>query len=90
MLQAAHIQGVDLGGDELVDNAILLRSDLHLLLDCGVLRFDVRHDSATVVIRPSSSTSYMELTGKVLPESTFRRVKRALADVHGTAATDDH
>ncbi|SDF82815.1 HNH endonuclease [Paraburkholderia phenazinium] len=83
VLQAAHIRGVDVGGDEFVDNAILLRSDLHLLLDRRVLRFDVGNDSATVLLAPNVSQAYQELTGRSLPDSTFRRVKRALFDVHG-------
>lgn len=43
VLQAAHIKPVAAGGEHRLDNGLLLRSDVHTLLDRGYLSVDFRH-----------------------------------------------
>ena len=43
VLEAAHIKPVSEGGQHLVDNGLLLRSDLHRLFDRGYLTVDPQH-----------------------------------------------
>jgi putative restriction endonuclease len=40
VLQAAHIQPVDKGGEHRLDNGLLLRSDVHTMFDRGYLGID--------------------------------------------------
>jgi putative restriction endonuclease len=40
VLQAAHIQPVSVGGENRLDNGLLLRSDVHTLFDAGYLGVD--------------------------------------------------
>jgi hypothetical protein len=78
-LDAAHIVPVKAGGHETVENAILLRADLHRLFDSGLLWFEVSAREAVARTSKSLSTSYKDmLTAAKLPEATFARVARAL------------
>ncbi len=43
VLQAAHIRPLPAGGEHRLDNALLLRSDVHILFDRGYLGVDTRH-----------------------------------------------
>ena len=43
VLQAAHIRPVTKGGEHRLDNGLLLRSDIHTLLDRGYLGVDPNH-----------------------------------------------
>jgi hypothetical protein len=81
-LEAAHIQAVESDGDEFFDNAILLRADLHRLLDAGILHFIVGSDSATVEFAREVSPGYDALRGAKLPDDTFQRVAPALRRTH--------
>ncbi|WP_329009477.1 hypothetical protein OG271_25070 [Micromonospora rifamycinica] len=40
VLQAAHIRPLPVGGEHRIDNGLLLKSDVHLLLDRGCLGVD--------------------------------------------------
>ena len=78
-LEAAHIVPVKAGGRENVENAILLRVDLHRLFDADLFWFDLSEDKAVVRHSMELSDKYKEiLTGTKLPYSTFQRVERAL------------
>ena len=80
-LEAAHIIPVESGGHEIVENAILLRADLHRLFDADLLRFNISRDRAVVRLSKTLSDHYKKiLAGKELPSSTFERVKLALRD----------
>lgn len=43
ILQAAHIRPLPHGGENRSDNGLLLRSDVHMLYDCGYLAVDPNH-----------------------------------------------
>ena len=43
VLQAAHIRPISAGGEHRLDNALLLRSDVHTLFDRGYIAFDTRY-----------------------------------------------
>jgi len=80
VLQAAHLIPVAKEGYEQIENGILLRADLHLLFDAGLIWFDVSGGSAAVNYSPGDLTEryVTDLEGKHLPLNTFRRVKAAL------------
>ena len=80
-LDAAHIVPVKAGGVETVENAILLRTDLHRLFDAGLFWFDVSEKGAVVEHSQALSDRYSDiLTDAKLPASTFERVELALRE----------
>lgn len=80
VLQAAHVIPVAKEGYEQIENGILLRADLHLLFDAGLIWFEVSGDGAAIKYLPCDLTEryVMDLKEKYLPWDTFRRVKAAL------------
>jgi len=63
-LEAAHIAAVAEGGRHAVSNGLLLRADLHNLLDCGLITFS---DNFKVIVHGSIRHSeYGKLQGKPL------------------------
>lgn len=70
-----------------MDNAVLLRADVRLLLDSCVLRFNVGSDSATIDFAEEGSPTHEGLRDTRLPISTLQRVERALRSVHGAGPT---
>jgi hypothetical protein len=64
-LQAAHIVPVNENGTDSVRNGILLRADLHLLFDAGLIT--INHDGWTVEIAPMlAGTGYETLAGNTV------------------------
>jgi len=77
VLDAAHIIAAAEGGREVVENAILLRADLHRLLDAGLICIDT---SGTVNIDSTLSDKYVyHFHGTKIPESILDRINNALA-----------
>lgn len=66
VLEACHIVPVKAGGDDVLENAILLRRDLHSLFDSGLLRFRSDNGSWLVEIDASIESDYGHLNGKRL------------------------
>jgi len=80
-LDAAHIIPVKFGGLEKVENAILLRADLHRLFDSALFWFELSGGAAVVQHSKALSDDYVKILGdKKLPALTFDRVERALRD----------
>ena len=83
-LEAAHVISVADDGLEILDNGILLRADLHRLLDARLFRFDVNGKVAGV---GKLSVEYRELLrGKRLSERNRSRLQQALnyvSEMHG-------
>jgi hypothetical protein len=78
-LQAAHILPVAKNGHEQIENGILLRADLHLLFDAGLIWFELADDHAAVDYSNDLTAPYLALLkGKRLPEKTFGRVRAAM------------
>lgn len=79
-LEAAHLVPVAQNGDEQIENGIILRADLHLLLDAGLIWFEVSDTHAVVRCRQRTTMGsyYRKLDGRHLPNETFRRVLSAL------------
>lgn len=98
VLEVAHLVPVAKGGHELIENGIILRADLHLLFDAGLIWFDVSGDRAAVKCSKKCSTDryVTNLDGKFLPDNTFQRVKHALLERakslggRGTDATEQN
>lgn len=69
VLQAAHIRPVTQDGEHTISNGILLRSDLHILFDQGLLGIDPDfrvHISPQIRDRYSNGRQYYELQGKTM------------------------
>ena len=67
-LQAAHIAPFAAGGPPTAENGLLLRADLHLLFDAGLLVFFAEDDDVfTVHFHSSVAASYAELDERVVP-----------------------
>ncbi len=76
-LDAAHIIPVKERGTDVVDNAILLRADIHRLFDAGCFSLDKKGSVCGVV---DCSDDYVALLrGKKLSPSVRKRVADALA-----------
>jgi hypothetical protein len=76
VIDAAHIISAADGGKELLENAILLRADLHRLLDCKRLHITAE---GVIVPDPSLPSGYLEmLANKKLPTDVHLRVRNAI------------
>lgn len=83
-LEAAHIIPSKRRGAEVVENGILLRSDIHRLYDSGCFAIDP--SGAIVVVSEVSERYRSILTGAHLPAQTVQRVSTALAHEWQAAA----
>jgi len=81
VLDAAHIIAAKDGGREIVDNAILLRTDIHRLLDTGAISIDT-DGSVNIIKKKELPEEYQKLLrGKRLPSQIHARVASALEHV---------
>ena len=78
-LEAAHIQPYMGEMSNHVQNGLLLRSDIHLLFDMGLIAIDPESDRVAIAPRLLSS-SYGKLDGKLanLPDSLHLRPSKAV------------
>ncbi len=79
VLDAAHIKAVTDGGLEILNNGIMLRTDLHRLYDAG--GFNILPDGNIQVIDGTPKSYQDLLAGKSIPESTLKRVHEALLEL---------
>lgn len=83
VLDAAHIIPAYRGGREVIENALLLRADLHRLFDAGHFSFDGK---GRVRANQTLPLNYHPvLRGRTLPSHVFERICRALEEAHRTA-----
>jgi hypothetical protein len=77
VLEAAHILSVELGGDDIESNGILLRADLHRLFDAQL--FAISPTGRVRVSRELKSEHYRKLLREhsTLAKNTFARVRGA-------------
>jgi hypothetical protein len=80
VLEAAHIISVSDGGVDIPINGFILRSDIHKLYDDGA--FHINSDGKVEINdRYELSNNYLEfLKDAKIPDSTLRRVQRALSE----------
>ncbi len=83
-LEAAHIIPSKMRGAEVVENGIILRSDIHRLYDSGC--FVIDPSGVVIVVREVSEHYRSLLDGAHLPEQTVQRVSAALAHQWEAAA----
>jgi hypothetical protein len=76
VLDAAHIIGAANGGKEVIENAILLRADLHRLLDSGAIEILPGGEIHPKLNLPENYRS--QLQQKRLPEEVFARIAHAV------------
>lgn len=80
VLEAAHIIAANKGGAEVVQNGILLRSDLHRLYDAG--KFRINPSGRVVSVSKNLCKGYRKLLeGKKLTQATSKRIADALRHV---------
>lgn len=84
VLQAAHIVAVKDGGYEVVDNGILLRSDLHLLFDSDAKILKIDSDGYVHIDknRVGNNQEYTQYDGIKIDNSILERVKESLKKVN--------
>lgn len=76
VIDAAHIISAADGGKEVLENSILLRADLHRLLDSKLLHITAE---GAIVPDPSLPSDYLKiLTNKRLPAEVHMRVRNAI------------
>jgi hypothetical protein len=79
VLDAAHIIAAKRGGREIIENAILLRADVHRLLDSGAISIKM---DGTVNILKELPSGYQELLlNKRLAPIVHKRVSKALEHI---------
>ena len=79
-LEAAHIVAVKNDGNEVVQNGLLLRADIHRLYDAGAFTINIKGEVS--IISDQLSTTYRKLlSGKVLSPEVLDRVQDALIHV---------
>ena len=79
VLDAAHIVPVDECGEDSIENAIILRTDIHRLYDRGM--FLINPKNGKISMRGNFSRKYKKLLRNVkLPERTLNRVQEALQE----------
>lgn len=76
-LEAAHIIAVKSGGNEVVQNGLLLRADIHRLYDAKA--FTINSEGEVCITSDQLSKTYRKLlSGKVLSPEVLDRVQDAL------------
>ena len=79
VLDAAHLQPVKEGGEELVKNGFILRTDIHRLYDRGM--FLINPKDGKFVVDRSLSKYYRQLFSQSqLQSKTLKRVREALEE----------
>ena len=79
VLDAAHLRPVEEGGEDLVENGFILRTDIHRLYDRGM--FLISPNDGTLVIDKNLSKYYKDLLCRSrLPKATLKRVREALQE----------
>lgn len=74
VLEAAHVLDVVYDGNERIDNGILLRADLHILFDRGLLKIG---DNGVVRISKKAK-EYQQYNGVKIDEKILKRIKNNL------------
>ncbi len=82
VLDAAHIIAVKRGGREIIENAILLRTDVHRLLDSGAISINM--DGTVNIIKELPLDYQKLLLNKRLAQTVHKRVSKALQHVANT------
>ena len=79
VLDAAHLRPVKEGGEELVENGFILRTDIHRLYDRGM--FLINPEDGKISMSRNLSDKYKKLLRNAeLPKGTLHRVQKALQE----------
>lgn len=83
VLEAAHIIPASEGGTEVIGNGIILRADIHRLLDSKLISINTR---GMVLINKEIASTYRDsLENSTIPKPTLKRIKHALEYLERTA-----
>jgi Restriction endonuclease AspBHI N-terminal/HNH endonuclease len=77
VLEAAHLRPYRGTHTNDVTNGLLLRADIHTLLDCKLIAFQAGTRTTIVISKLLTGTHYAELSGKSIAEPTFARQRPA-------------
>ena len=77
-LEAAHIVAARYGGQEVPENGILLRADLHRLYDVNPPRFEISPETGEVVVAEGFEYGGFALNGVQIEDAILQRVIVAL------------
>ena len=82
VLDAAHIVPIDECGEDSIQNAIILRTDIHRLYDRGMFLIDPRDGKISMrSMSKNLSDEYKTLLRNAkLPKGTLNRVRNALQE----------
>ena len=79
VLDAAHLRPVKEGGEDLVENGLILRTDIHRLYDRGM--FLISPDGTITINSGNLSEDYKQLLCySQVPQATLERVREALQE----------
>ena len=78
VLEAAHIVAARDGGQEILENGILLRADLHRLYDANPPKFEICPETGQISIAEGFNYEGFDLNGRQVKEAILQRVNEAL------------
>ena len=78
VLEAAHIVAAGDGGQEVLENGILLRADLHLLYDADPPKFQICPETGQIVMAEGFNYGGFDLNERQIEEAIYQRVGEAL------------
>ena len=78
VLDAAHIVPAHRGGEEIIENGILLRADLHRLYDADPPRFEISPQTGEVIAAGGFEYNGFALNGIFIDDAILQRVSEAL------------
>ena len=78
VLEAAHVVAARDGGQEVLENGILLRADLHRLYDARPPKFRICPETGQIVIAEGFNYGGFDLNERQIEEAILQRVNEAL------------
>ena len=78
VLEAAHIVAVRHGGQEVLENGILLRADLHRLYDANPPKFNITPETGQIETVQDFDYRGFALNGIQIDEAVLQRINDAL------------
>ena len=78
VLEAAHIVAARHDGQEVLENGILLRADLHRLYDADPPKFEICPETGQILMAEDFNYEGFDLNGRQIEEAILQRVSKAL------------
>ena len=78
VLEAAHIVAAQDGGQEILENGMLLRADIHRLYDANPPKFQICPETGQIVMAEGFNYGGFDLDERQIEEAILQRVNEAL------------